>query len=147
VCYNLVMIFIERLEVKDVPALYEIEKLSFAAPKAESVFSEDQHKYFVGKEKERGVEKVFGYIGIEKIAGETHIINMAVHPNYREQGIGTKLIEAVLNDQDVFFLEVRVSNTTAQNLYKKFSFDIVGTRKKYYQDNGEDAYVMRRETK
>jgi len=92
-------------------------------------------------------DKIVGYIGIEKIADETHIINMAVDPDYRKQGIGTKLIEAILNDKDVFFLEVRVSNVAAQRLYKKFSFDVVGTRKKYYQDNNEDAYIMRREEK
>ncbi|MFH1361966.1 MAG: ribosomal protein S18-alanine N-acetyltransferase [bacterium] len=134
---------IVALEKKDISTVYEIEKLSFVAPKAESVFSEDQHKYLVGKEKEE--EKVVGYIGVEKIAGETHIINMAVHPDYRRKGVGKKLIEAILNDSDVFFLEVRISNVAAQKLYEKFGFKNVGTRKKYYQDNGEDAYIMRRE--
>ncbi|MBU0502415.1 MAG: ribosomal protein S18-alanine N-acetyltransferase [Candidatus Margulisbacteria bacterium] len=97
----------------------------------------------MGKEKEE--EKVVGYIGVEKIAGETHIINMAVHPDYRRKGVGKKLIETILNDSDVFFLEVRISNVAAQKLYEKFGFKNVGTRKKYYQDNGEDAYIMRRE--
>jgi len=129
------------LQQKDIPIVFEIEKLSFVAPKAESVFSEDQHKYLAAWDK----DKIVGYIGIEKIAGETHIINMAVHPDCRREGTGKKLIEAILNDKDVFFLEVRVSNVAAQNLYKKFGFEIVGTRKKYYQDNGEDAYIMRRQ--
>ena len=140
---------IMSLQQKDIPAVYEIEKLSFVAPKAESVFSEDQHKYFVGKEdaEDEEEEKVLGYIGIEKIKGETHIINMAIHPHYRRKGVGKKLIEAILNDSDVFFLEVRVSNTPALRLYEGFGFKNVGTRQKYYQDNEEDAHIMRREAK
>lgn len=140
-CYNSSVVTIEHLKEKDIPKIVELENLSFTAPKEEAVFKNDRNKYLVAKEDRR----IVGYIGIEKISGETHIINMAVHPEYRRKGIGKKLIESILNDKDVFFLEVRVSNVPALKLYEKFGFNNVGTRKKYYADNDEDAYIMRRE--
>ena len=137
------MLNIFPLEDKDILAVVEIENLSFPVPKNEGFFRSDQNKYLVAKEK----DKVVGYIGTEEISGETHIINMAVHPENRQQGTGKRLIEAVLNDKDVFFLEVRFSNIPAQKLYEKYGFKKVGIRKNYYEDNGEDAYIMRRESR
>jgi ribosomal-protein-alanine N-acetyltransferase len=140
-CYNSTVVTIEHLKEEDILKIVELEKLSFSAPKEEAVFKSDQNKYLVAKEG----GSIVGYIGVEKISGETHIINTAVHPEYRRKGIGKKLIEKILNDKDVFFLEVRVSNVPALELYGKYRFKNVGTRKKYYADNDEDAYIMRRE--
>ena len=140
-CYNFSMIKIEPMRKKDLSAVVAIENLSFKAPKPESVFIEDEHKYLVARDGDR----VVGYIGIEEISGEKHIINTAVHPDYRRQGVGQLLIKRILNKKDIFFLEVRVSNQPAIKLYEKFGFKNVGLRKKYYQDNSEDAIIMRRE--
>ncbi len=137
------MLNISPLKDKDIPAVVAIENLSFAAPKSEDVFREDEHKYLVARDK----DKIVGYIGIEDIASEKHIINMAVHPDYRNKGIGKRLIETVLNDKEVLFLEVRASNLSAQSLYKKYGFSIVGIRKHYYSDNDEDAYIMKKRGK
>jgi ribosomal-protein-alanine N-acetyltransferase len=133
------MIVITPMQDKDIPVVVEIEKLSFKFPKPESIFREDEHKYLVARDE----NKIAGYIGIEKILDETHIINMAVHPDYRGAGIGKRLMQHVLNDEDVFFLEVRASNETAKKMYEKYGFSVISTRKAYYAD-GEDAYVMRR---
>lgn len=133
------MIVIDSMKEKDIPAVVEIEKRSFSYPKPESIFREDEHKYLVAK----AGDKIIGYIGIEKVLDETHIINMAVHPDYRATGIGKRLMQHVLNDEDVFFLEVRVSNENAKKVYEKYGFKVIDTRKGYYAD-GEDAYVMRR---
>jgi ribosomal-protein-alanine N-acetyltransferase len=135
------MITISAMKEKDIAAVVEIEKLSFRFPKPESVFREDEHKYLVAKDQDK--DQVVGYIGIEKILDETHIINMAVHPDYRGTGIGKRLMQHVLNDEDVFFLEVRVSNESAKKVYERFGFKVIDTRKAYYAD-GEDAFVMRR---
>ena len=132
---------ISPLKEENIQDVVEIEDISFSVPKKDSIFRHDQNKYLVAEEN----GKIIGYIGTEEISGETHIINMAVHPENRKQGIGKKLIEAVLDDENVFFLEVRASNNAAQKLYEKYGFEKVGVRKNYYEDNGEDAYIMRRE--
>ena len=85
---------ISPLREEDIPALVVIENQSFSLPKSESVFRNDQNKYLVAKEE----GEVLGYIGIEDISGERHIINMAVDPGKREMGIGKRLVEAILND-------------------------------------------------
>ncbi|MBU0629787.1 MAG: ribosomal protein S18-alanine N-acetyltransferase [Candidatus Margulisbacteria bacterium] len=133
------MIEIIPLKDKDIKQVVEIESRSFSFPKPESIFREDEHKYLVAREG----NKVVGYIGIEKILDETHIINMAVDPDYRGKGIAKRLMQHVLNDDDVFFLEVRTSNDQAKKVYERYGFKIISTRKAYYPD-GEDALVMRR---
>jgi ribosomal-protein-alanine N-acetyltransferase len=133
------MITISPMKNKDIHAVVDIERLTFKYPKPESVFREDEHKYLVAKDDER----IIGYIGIEKILDEEHIINMAVHPDYQGKGIGKRLMQHVLNDEEVFFLEVRTSNDTAKSIYEHFGFKVINMRKGYYAD-GEDAYVMRR---
>ena len=135
------MIKITRLSDLLLPQVVAIEALSFTLPNSEAVFRHDEKKYLVAKQD----NKVLGYIGLEDIAGEKHIINMAVHPDYRRQGVGKKLVENILTDNQVFFLEVRPSNVAALELYKKYGFKDVGRRKNYYQDNGEDACSMKRE--
>jgi len=137
------VINISAMKDKDIPAVVEIEGLSFKYPKPEAIFREDEHKYLVAKDEDQGKEKVIGYIGIEKILDEVHIINMAIHPDYRGKGIGKRLMQHVLNDEDVFFLEVRISNESAKNIYEKYGFKVIDIRKSYYAD-GEDAFVMRR---
>jgi [ribosomal protein S18]-alanine N-acetyltransferase len=133
------MIVITPMKDKDIPAVVAIEARSFKYPKPEAVFREDEHKYLVARDE----EKIVGYIGIEKILDEVHIINMAIDPDYRGKGIGKRLMQHVLNDEEVFFLEVRVSNETAKSVYEKYGFKVINTRKGYYAD-GEDALVMRR---
>jgi len=133
------VIIISPMKNADIAAVVAIERLSFKYPKDESVFHEDEHKYLVARDD----GKVAGYIGIEKVLDEVHIINMAVHPDYRGQGVGKRLMQNVLNDEDVFFLEVRVSNEKAKSIYEKYGFKVINIRKGYYAD-GEDAYVMRR---
>ncbi|MFA5034760.1 MAG: ribosomal protein S18-alanine N-acetyltransferase [Candidatus Margulisiibacteriota bacterium] len=133
------MIEIIPLKDKEISQVVAIEAKCFRFPKPESIFREDEHKYLVAKDG----NKVVGYIGIEKILDETHIINMAVDPDYRGQGIAKRLMQHVLNDEDVFFLEVRASNETAKSVYERYGFKVISTRKQYYPDN-EDALVMRR---
>jgi len=133
------MIMIAPMKERDIPQVVEIERLSFKFPKPESVFREDEHKYLVAKEE----NQIVGYIGIEKVLDEVHIINMAVHPDYRGQGIGKRLMQHVLNEEEVFFLEVRISNENAKKVYERYGFKVINTRKGYYAD-GEDAFVMRR---
>lgn len=91
--------------------------------------------------------EVVGFIGLWIVLDEGDITNVAVHPNYRKQKIASLLIEYVINNMknwniSSLTLEVRKSNIAAQNLYKKFNFNVSGIRKNFYSDNNEDAYIM-----
>jgi [ribosomal protein S18]-alanine N-acetyltransferase len=92
-------------------------------------------------------ETIIGYAGIWILADEAHIMSIASRNEYRRQGVGEVLLCAVIDlarqhKARVVTLEVRVSNTAAQNLYLKYGFNKVGMRKGYYLDNREDAVIM-----
>ncbi len=91
---------------------------------------------------------VLGYGGMWRIAGEAHISTIAVHPTQRGKSYGELLLltmcaRAVRLRASFVVLEVRVSNTNAQNLYRKRGFEVTGVKERYYQSDGEDAYAMR----
>ena len=94
-------------------------------------------------------DNLVGYI-ISKITyPETHILNLTVKKNFRKKGIGKALIELIISDarlrnSENIILEVRANNTDAQSLYKKLNFEVIGTRKDYYESKNdrEDAYVL-----
>ena len=90
---------------------------------------------------------IVGYGGSWLIAGEAHISTIAVHPDFRGQGLGELLLvsmlqRAILLEGEYSVLEVRATNSTAQALYEKYEYKVVGRRKGYYRDNGEDALLM-----
>jgi ribosomal-protein-alanine N-acetyltransferase len=90
---------------------------------------------------------IIGYGGCWLIAGEAHISTIAVHPNFRGQGLGELLLAGMLQrgiylGGEYSVLEVRASNDTAQALYRKYEYKVVGRRKAYYRDNSEDALLM-----
>jgi ribosomal-protein-alanine N-acetyltransferase len=92
-------------------------------------------------------QMILGFIGLWYMASEVHIINLAVHPDYRRQGVGELLLihgidlSSKLN-AILMTLEVRVSNLAAQALYAKYDFTERGVRRAYYLDNSEDASIM-----
>ncbi len=93
------------------------------------------------------VRQIVGYGGFWFIVDEAHISTIAVHPDWRGQGVGEILLVAMLEQAlDLGAVtatrEVRVSNTRAQALYHKFDFEPTGGRKHYYRDNSEDALLM-----
>jgi ribosomal-protein-alanine N-acetyltransferase len=92
---------------------------------------------------------VVGYICVWLVTDELHINNLAVHPRWRKRGIARELLWAALQHgrrggARAAFLEVRASNVAAQGLYRKFHFESVGVRRRYYTHPIEDAVVMRR---
>jgi ribosomal-protein-alanine N-acetyltransferase len=133
---------------EDIKYIVEIEKLSFSTPWSSAAFlSELQHPeqtvYFVARV--RG--QVVGYVGMWIIMDEGHITNIAIHPNYRGKGIGTRLLSflfAVSRQRGIGSqtLEVRRTNIRAQKLYRRMGFVASGVRPGYYRDNNEDAIIM-----
>jgi ribosomal-protein-alanine N-acetyltransferase len=92
-------------------------------------------------------EDIVGFSGFWMMMKEAHIIAIGVRDGYRRLGIGEGLLIATIElaqilNSNVVTLEVRASNETAQELYKKYGFRVVGRRVKYYSSDGEDAIIM-----
>lgn len=90
---------------------------------------------------------VVGHAVLFVLHDEGHVASVAVHPDHRRSGVGSVLVEqlchaAVAAGCEAMTLEVRVSNTSAQALYRRFGFAPAGVRKNYYADAGEDALIM-----
>ncbi len=88
-----------------------------------------------------------GYGGMWQVLDEGHITNIAVHPQFRQNGVGSMLMEELLKEAQTrgitsLTLEVRKSNESAKSLYRKYGFEEGGARKAYYADNQEDAIIM-----
>lgn len=138
---------IRKMESKDVPQAHEIEKKCFTdawSPNLLYKELENDLAYYVVV---MDGETMAAYLGVWFIMDDTQIMSVAVEPSYQGQGIGNLMMEhlhEVSEQKDIFTmsLEVRVSNYKAINLYEKFGFEIITTRKQYYQDNKEDAYIM-----
>jgi ribosomal-protein-alanine N-acetyltransferase len=95
---------------------------------------------------------VVGYSGFWYILDEAHVSTIAVHPDWRGRSVGEHLFVNMLEEAldlgaVTATLEVRVTNERAQNLYRKYFFEVVGRRRRYYRDNGEDALLMTAELK
>ena len=140
---------IRKMRSGDLPRVMEIELATFTMPWSEATFRgllrRTDSDLFVA---ERG-STVIGYAVFWSVTDQGELGNVAVSPQYRGKGIGTKLVEAVLEralEKGVreVFLEVRKSNLGAQNLYKAFGFFEVGKRRNYYLEPLEDALVMKR---
>mgnify|MGYP002400160363 CR=1 FL=1 len=92
-------------------------------------------------------EYIVGFSGFWMMVGEAHIIAIGVRNGYRQLGIGEGLLVATIElaqalNANIVTLEVRASNKIAQELYKKYGFQVVGRRLKYYSSDGEDAIIM-----
>ncbi len=140
---------IQKMTYENIDDILVIEELSYGSHhwSKDSFITELNNKissYFCVLNSEN---KCVGYLGIWKIVNEAHITNLSIHPDYRNKKLAHRLLLAMIDecykDKIKFItLEVRVSNVKAINLYEKFGFKSLGVRKKYYQDNNEDAYIM-----
>lgn len=145
----------ERYELQPVtesllPQIVELEALCFSRPITESLLRHqlsDPLYTLLAAVDVRG--RVLGYAGLMTVMDEGYIENVAVHPVVRRMGIGTALIQALLQngtERELAFLtlEVRESNTPAQRLYENHGFSVVGIRKNYYDKPAENAILMTR---
>ena len=143
------MIYTE-MKAEHVPQVAQLEKLCFADPWSEmSIASELQNlwAYWLVAVQD---DMVVGYIGSQSTIDETDVMNVAVHPDWRRQGIAEQLIENLIEElkergSHALMLEVRASNAPAIALYGKMGFRQVGLRKNYYRNPKEDALILRKE--
>lgn len=139
---------IRRMTQNDVDAVAAIEAATFARPWDRDAFLHEVTENRVARYLVSCVNgEVIGYAGAWIILDESHITNIAVRADQRGKGYGKELTGALLqylSDLGATYatLEVRVSNERAQAVYRSLGFVNVGKRKKYYEDNGEDAYLM-----
>ena len=146
------MIEIRRMTVEDVPAVVEIDKMSFTLPWTERSF---KHEVEENKAARCWVitvdDRVVSMLVLWIIVDEAHIATIATHPNYRRRGFAKKiLIHALQSAREEgavkALLEVRARHVVAQKIYCDIGFVEVGHRPMYYRDNGEDAVLMTMES-
>jgi ribosomal-protein-alanine N-acetyltransferase len=143
------MIILE-MNAAHVSQVAALEKICFADPWSEmSIASELQNLWAYWLVAVNG-DQVAGYIGSQSSIDEADVMNVAVHPDYRRQGIAASLIEALvaeLKNRSIhsLTLEVRASNAPAISLYEKQGFVQVGCRRNYYRNPKEDALILRKE--
>ncbi|MCX5043906.1 ribosomal protein S18-alanine N-acetyltransferase [Aldersonia sp. NBC_00410] len=146
---------VEALTDADIARCVELENALFAgddpwtAIAFRAELSSPHTHYFAARSV---AEELVGYAGIALLGSasdpESEVHTIAVDPAVHRAGAGTALLSAMLAEADrhggPVFLEVRTDNEPAIALYRKFGFDLLGVRKRYYQPSGADAYTMRR---
>ena len=141
---------ITNMSEQHVAQVAALEKLCFSDPWSEkSVAGELSNELALWLVALEG-ETVAGYIGSQTVMGESDMMNVAVHPDCRKQGIATGLIVGLVEElhrrgSHSLTLEVRASNDSAISLYRKLDFQEVGRRRNYYRNPREDALILRKE--
>ncbi len=144
------MIDYKLMTAKHVEQVAALEKICFSAPWSENAITGELSNplslWVVSVEG----DKLVGYVGSQTVLGEADMMNLAVDPAYRRQGVGTGLVSALvdmLKEKGVYCLtlEVRASNQQAINLYMGAGFSQVGRRSNYYSNPREDALILRKD--
>jgi [ribosomal protein S18]-alanine N-acetyltransferase len=142
---------LRRLELRDLDAIERIEQASYPTPWSRSMFASELAKpssLSLGAVDETG--GLVGYLVLSRYVDAWHVMNIAVAPERRRQGIASALLRQLLEEtrgdlRRGYTLEVRVSNVGAISLYEGFGFRPKGVRRGYYTDNREDALIMWRD--
>jgi [ribosomal protein S18]-alanine N-acetyltransferase len=141
-------ITIRKMTVDDVSAVVDLDQKSFSLPWPERSFRFELTDNPASRCWVAELDgKVVGMIVVWLIVDEAHVATIATDPEYRRQGIGKRLLahalHQLINDgARSSFLEVRESNLAAQEMYRKFGYEVMGRRRRYYRDNDEDAILM-----
>jgi [ribosomal protein S18]-alanine N-acetyltransferase len=143
---------IEPMTDGDLDSVMQIEQLSFRAPWSRQVFLEELARPWAFLDVLRAPQvaagrNVIGFCNYWRVADEIHILKVAMHPDARRMGFGSRLMAHILEFARkhrcrLVTLEVRRSNEPAQRVYRRFGFKAVGLRPSYYADDNEDAVVM-----
>lgn len=143
---------IRAMCLDDLGQVLDIDRTSFSMPWPESAYRYELKNpnslLWISEINTSDSSKlIVGMIVLWLILDEAHIATLAVHPEFRNQGIARELLSTALSAAirrgiHIATLEVRAQNLSAQQLYQRFGFEIVGHRLRYYRDNNEDALIM-----
>ncbi|MGD0018210.1 MAG: ribosomal protein S18-alanine N-acetyltransferase [Candidatus Limnocylindrales bacterium] len=143
-----VVVVVDRMTVDDLAAVQEIEQESFTTPWPPHAYrSEIENNRLAHYLVARHGDRIVGFAGIWLMVDEAHITTFAVRRTWRRQGVGERLLIALLDLAEArgareATLEARPSNHPARRLYEKYGFALVGVRPHYYSDDNEDALIM-----
>lgn len=139
---------VRRMTMKDIDDVHRIEADSFTTPWSRGAFEDELTenkcaRYLVAE----SAGEIVAYAGAWMVLDECHITNIAVRRDKRGKGYGRLITQSLIQyatniGASFVTLEVRRSNLTAQSLYRSLGFLQVGCRRRYYEDNGEDAILM-----
>ena len=140
---------LRRLELRDLAEIEEIERSSYPTPWSRSMFASELSKpssLCLGAY-DPETARLIGYLVISRYVDAWHVMNVAVSPDRRRQGIASMLMNRLFDltsgrSRRGYTLEVRVSNAGAIKLYERLGFRARGVRRGYYTDNREDALIM-----
>jgi [ribosomal protein S18]-alanine N-acetyltransferase len=145
---------ISSISVDEIESIIVLDRLCFGGLWSIDSYRREltnDNSHFIGvslaNTLEPATNELIGFGCFWAILDEAHITLLGIHPQYQRQGWGRLLLQALLDrarsiDMARATLEVRASNQGAIDLYEQYRFQIVGRRKKYYQDNGEDGIIM-----
>lgn len=141
------MVIYRRMTPEDVPYISKLEEQTFSMPWSADSFlemiSKEDARYYVAEQD----GQLLGGCGVLMIAGEGNITNVVISPEARNQGIGTAMLQHLLQEGEregltAFTLEVRVSNAAAIHVYEKLGFVSAGIRPNFYEKPAEDALIF-----
>jgi [ribosomal protein S18]-alanine N-acetyltransferase len=144
---------IQKMDVQDLEEVVSMETSSSLTPWSKNIFIKEIENYFshcfVIKTGEPPHQLVIGYICFRNVKDESELLNLCVHPQYRQLGIGKKLMEYYMDycsrkGIKTFYLEVNSSNGSAIHLYQCFSYQSFGMRKKFYQGKLDALLMMKK---
>lgn len=140
-------LLIQKMTEADLPDVLAIEQASFPTPFTLNLFKMEMNLNVAHLFVARQSGRVVGYVDFWRVGPEAHLITIGVDPKARKMGVASQLVSFMLEDLkknrvESISLDVRPTNAAAMKLYEKFGFRQVGVRKRYYQDNDEDALVL-----
>ncbi|MBA4371615.1 MAG: ribosomal-protein-alanine N-acetyltransferase [Thermodesulfovibrio sp.] len=140
-------LIINRMTDEDIPEVLAIETASFTVPWSETLFMNELRSPLARPVVARHNNRIAGYLCSSLVLDEGHILDVAVHPSGRRQGLGRRLLQETLDHLGqqgcrIVFLEVRASHTGVIGFYEQAGFRVIQTRKCYYVSPIDDAAIM-----
>jgi ribosomal-protein-alanine N-acetyltransferase len=146
-------VVLQKMDIKDLDEVSSIETSDSLTPWSKNMFLKEIRNSlaycFVMKKEDGSKQPVIGFICFRNITEESELLNIGVHPDYRQLGIGKKLMQFYIDFSrqrgiKTFYLEVHSSNQSAIHLYQLFSYQSSGRRKKFYQGKFDALLMMKK---